>query len=304
MYALRILKKSIIANKRLILDFVPVVICSMLSYAILYACYVSSEKIYWIFYILSIVLLIVAGVNFIYLTCYALEIGMKNIELSCRCFLNGFQVWEYEWTGVFPRLGVYLKHGLCFEATSLMMMVWKDQGETRYILGKAYIPELRRWGLHSWMEVKAYGIWWAFDSSWMWPTHPVPRIHYLLINQAFYIRKIPSTEFFSHKIARDFTRSIQNPRTSYIFHNLTAFGISDCGDKKSLMIEVYGESRFRHSGEFVDLRLINTIDRKSPITQRIIKEFLVKPTRRLPKKKSFRAGLKVQKFFAKKASSL
>jgi hypothetical protein len=217
------------------------------------------------------------------------RLAVKNVELGCATFLNGFQVWKFEAEGAFTRIGYYIGHGLCYEASALLMLVWKDWKKTRYVFGRAYSAEEHGWVEHSWMEVKAYGIWWVFDCTWLYPVHPVPRLIQRLENKAFAVRKIPHDEFFSYKTATSMADMIQKPETSYLFHDLCCFRRSkELEGTKMMLMEYFDSTDFVPQGGRPNPLLIGIFKKGRPISQRIICEFLTRDSRKAPKKKSFR----------------
>ena len=145
------------------------------------------------------------------------------IELGEESYLNGFPIWEYLRNQTFGRLGRYIWHGLCYEASAIMMLMLKGHRKTRFVYGEALSRTKFELVEHCWLEVKACGIWWAVDPTWIFPVRPMSILFHRLLVRSYAIRKIPDTEFFSHDIASEMAEVIRGPETSYIFHDLACF---------------------------------------------------------------------------------
>lgn len=221
------------------------------------------------------------------------RLGVKNVELGCETFLNGYQVWRWERDWTFTRIGRYIGHGLCYEASALLMLVWKDYKKTRYVFGRAYSTSEKGRVDHSWMEVKAYGIWWVFDTTWIHPTHPIPRLLHHLEHRVFPVRKISHREFFSHETARNMAEMIKDPKTSYLFHDLCLFRRSK--NTRKMILEVYHDEKFTPRGECSNPLLVAIFKDGRPITQRVISEFIVHKNRELPKRRTWRKARVLEK---------
>lgn len=178
----------------------------------------ASARVFFEFFMLYLLLLI----WYLYMWAFAAKLGLKNVNRGLNTYLNGEKFWHYE-NGGFTELGYYLGHGLCYEAAAMLMLVWQDWKQTRFVCGEAYSDTLQDMVPHAWMEVKAYGVWWVIDAGWFSPSHPVPRIWYILTEQAKVTQIIEHSEFFSHKTARDLANAIRNPDTSMCLHKLSNF---------------------------------------------------------------------------------
>ena len=223
------------------------------------------------------------------------RLARKNVELGCEAFLNGFEVWRYEQNGTFTRIGHYIGHGLCYEASALLMLVWRDFKKTRYVFGRAYSSSCHEWVQHAWMEVKAYGIWWVFDCTWMYPVHPVPRLLHRLHDKAFSVRNISHKKFFNYEVSTKMAEMIRDPATSYFFHDLCCFRRSSEGDRRQMIMEFYDSVDFIPNGKRPNVLLVGIFKKGRPITQRIIREFVTRDQRKVPKKHSFRKAVALER---------
>lgn len=221
----------------------------------------------------------------------------KVINLQRSSYLNGFRVWDWEKNSTFYRIGEYVGHGLCYEASALLVLILRGHNKTRYAYGDSYKnPGV----LHCWVEAKAYGIWWVLDSTWLDPVcYPLlPPLHRILTKTRA-IRKIPEEDFFSHEIAVQMAEMIKNPRSSYIFHDLACFRraywrnvTNDCDQMVIETTDWYGLSYAKEASGWNPF-LIDVFKPSGgkPVTQRILREFVTHDNRFSPKRRSFRKAI-------------
>lgn len=219
----------------------------------------------------------------------AKQLVNRNIELACQKFLNGIQIWVYFAGSVFYRLGQYVGHGLCYEASALEMLLWRDEPTTRYCFASCRGRSAKTRVDHSWIEFKAYGIWWVIDATW-YPPCPFPRFWHSLSTGARYHRIISHDEFWSIPFAEEFYNKLSNPKTSYLFYELTLFRHSArCAPKMEWEVNnVFELSQVGFSGVYPSCVLYNVFSKKHPVTPSILRHFLVNPKATLPKRHDYR----------------
>ena len=299
MCTLNNLKKFLKLHRRILGLSLPMILSCLAGVVMSLFWFKTRNNLFFKLSLAFIIVWCLFGVRFLYLWMFTKRLGVKNVNRSFETFLNGFPVWAYESNAVFFRLGKFLGHGLCYPASALLMLIWQDYPKTRYVFGESYNPTTREWGDHCWMELKAYGIWWAIDSTWRYPVCPVPRWWHKLEFLAKDVRKISHDEFFSHQIANQIAEGIKNPKTSYFFHELALFSKST-GSRDRMVLEVYDIEKIDNTGSRVNPLIIGIYDTEKPITQKIIRQFILKDTRLLPKRRSFRRARAIDKLIRKK----
>ena len=243
-----------------------------------------------------VILMLMLEIYVVYGSC---DFYKKIIHLQKQSFLNGFKLWDWETHYAFLRLGSYIGHGLCYEASAALMLALKDHFKVRYVYGKTCGEQGVR---HCWVEAKAYGIWWALDSTWSIPTcFPAPTLVYRIITMTRVVRIVSEDDFFSHEIAAKMAEMVKNPRSSYIFHDLAcfrqAYWRNDAEDCDEMVIENHEWwELFCEKKSGWNLLLIDVFNSNGrPVTPRIIREFLTHENRLDPKRRSFRKALAIEK---------
>ena len=177
-----------------------------------------AERRFFAFFLLWVL----TFVWYLYAWVFANKLGARNVKRGLSNYLNGDKFWHYE-NGGFLELGRQMGHGLCYEAAAMLMLVWRDHENTRFVYGEAYSDYYHDTVPHAWMEIKAYGIWWVIDAGWYSPAHPIPRLWYLFINRAKVQGMTEHREFFGHKNARILAEAVRKPSTSMCLHKLSSF---------------------------------------------------------------------------------
>lgn len=208
-------------------------------------------------------------------------------------YLNGYQVWDYYDTQFFSRLGHYIGHGLCYESSALLMMLFRDKFNIRIIFGSCFSDQSYEMVDHCWVEVKHLGIWWAIDPIWYSKPLPIPRALFCFSNAPVYERIIEDKEFFSPEITRIMYQFLKKPETSYLLHNLVFFrrAIWKNDRDKYMVHELFGEDYLDDLdgfGERDNIVVPDAFSSKKLVTQRIINEFLTNEHRKQPKAHTFR----------------
>lgn len=213
----------------------------------------------------------------LFCTDLAHPIWEKAIHNGCELFLNGHQAWLYYDTEFFYRLGRYIGHGLCYEASALMMILLRHDFQTRLVFGRCYSSTENRMVLHAWVEVKHLGVWWVVDSTWI-NAAPVLKAVYYIGNAVIVDRKISNREFWTSQIAREFYQSIKKPETSYLFHNLIYFRRATKSDKGVYMMRECcwddADGLGAYGARNMVFNMLDAFSSKVVVSQRIINEFL------------------------------
>lgn len=198
-------------------------------------------------------------------------------------FFEGFTVEDYCSKEVFQRLGAYIGHGLCYEASALIMLIWKNH-PSRLVYGECCGNTKKERLKHCWVEVK-YGMnWYVIDSTWASSIQPRPI--YYRTNNAKVDRVVEYDEFWGFGVSNELYERMKQPETAYIFwflmlyrriySNQTLLFLDDCPD---LVI-----------GDAVNLFPVDaysgTDGKRYPITHEILRDYvmndrLVYPRRRM-----------------------
>lgn len=215
------------------------------------------------------------------------------ILASEKVYLNGIPVWTYYSNETFYRLGKYLEHGVCYEASALLMLTLKDYRKTRYVLGVA--KPKKQAIKHAWIEMKAYGIWWVLDSTWITSAVPIPKIVYRYHIKTRATRILSHKEFFSLELTQELAELIKEPETSFVFNNLAAFRRNTNATNDCMLFEVYGSDFFKADESGWSYWLINIFGPKKPMTPRILRDLVMKDTRKSPKMRTIRKAFAFSK---------
>ncbi|MBR0424243.1 transglutaminase domain-containing protein [Candidatus Saccharibacteria bacterium] len=234
------------------------------------------------------------------------RVGKRVIEKTLRVYLHGIPLWTYYENDTFPRLGSYLGHGVCYEASALLMLALRDYNNTRYVFADAPTEKYKR-ADHAWVELKAYGIWWVLDPTWITSAIPMPNLIYKLLIRGKVTRRVSHQEFFNAKLSQDFAKLIENPSTSYIFNNLTAFRKVAKDRDRRMLWEAYGINCFESQKGKWNPGLVGIFSDKKPITPEVIRDFVVRKKREMPKKRTIRKArtinTKVNRLFQEAAKA-
>lgn len=219
------------------------------------------------------------------------KVAQTVIEECKKVYLNGIPAWTYYENDTFPRLGGYIGHGVCYEASALLMLALKNHCNARLVFGMANSKNGK--SDHCWVEIKDHGVWWVIDPTWITMGIPIPRHVYKPFMRASTVRAISHREFFSCKLAQDFANLIERPETSYIFSHLSAFRKATWETGNQMFWEIYGSKCFESSNGKWDPRYV--IIFKQPVTPKILRELVVKEQRIAPKKRTIRRARNISK---------
>ena len=208
-------------------------------------------------------------------------------------YLCGYPAWKFFESNFFSRLGHgYIGHGLCYEASALVMMLLRNSFQTQLVFGRCYSDHADKMVDHAWVEVKYLGIWWVIDSVWYALPIPTPRLVYRFTNAAIYDRVIPNKELWSKGVSRIFYEKLKNPETSYLLHNLVFFRRATEEDKgRAMMVMEQWEpfdDDFKEMGSRDYVTVPDAFSRTKLVTLRVINEYMADQTRMQPKKHTVR----------------
>lgn len=255
--------------------------------------YATAPKIYHRITQVLFILYFIFLVNSFYFLNLTKRMIERNISYLCHLFLQGVQAWAFFENNLFTRIGKYIGHGLCYEATALTMLGWHDNKNTCIVFGECYSDIYNEHVKHCWMEVKVYGVWWVIDPTWF-HSFPEPRWYYYLIHRTRRERIISHKEFWNSNITNTFYQYLKDPETSYLFHELVYFRRNHQNDIK-MVFEEFEMSEIKNDGTKFRLELLDIFKRGRPVTYRIINEFLANPSRTLPKRRTYRKAMRLLK---------
>ena len=203
--------------------------------------------------------------------------------------LNGFEAWWYLLNSFFGRLGKYVGHGLCYEAAALLMFVFHDNRSARFVYGDCTGEQSGSRIKHSWIEFRAYGIWWVLDITWHFIFLPEPRLIYRLRNRVKYDRIVKYQEFWSWECTRRLFDCMTGAGAgSYVFYELTLFRRSSEDTTETINEHIGNPKPRANLGRRPDYRLIALHSHDNPVSQKVLRHFLLHKKSMQPKARDFR----------------
>lgn len=120
------------------------------------------------------------------------------------------------------RIQYYLKDGLCFECTALSMLLLKDYPTAKIIQGASKVDG--KYLRHAWVEFVAGNQKYVSDLSWT-----IPGISPFRTYAIEYYDRDPRwicdyDMFWSLKRSNELYKWMQDPKTSYVFDDLSSYG--------------------------------------------------------------------------------
>ena len=235
-----------------------------------------------------------------------------RINLIYRCsvaytslYLNGYSLYHVFDEEFFSRLSHYVGHGFCYEIAGLNMLALRDNRTAHFIVARAHDRESGKNYWHAWVEFKAYGLWWTIDPAWDAKFISLRRLHRIRI-PAEYRRIIPWSEFWSLQIVHDFDEALRTRETSHLLHELYGFRKPNgTDDDTRLFAEHIGiDEPIRNDGRRNSLTLMDIYGVECPISTRIIHEYMLKPTRLMPKRHTYHNALRLNKIVNRKLQAI
>ena len=286
-FSFRKMRRGSYTYKIFMLDLLSI-ISSVAAIIVYLVHFPYHTKIAWTLLIIAVVLIVITR----YYGVFAIHLLRDNIARNCRFFVNGVQAWVYYDEYVFSRIGKYLGTGLCYEAAALNMMVWRDHKNTRISFIECDPKGKKESISHCLFEFKKYGIWWTIDPTWLNPGLPTPSAPYMLRLRAKTVRIVNYDEFWSNRLPKDIYQSMKTPESSYVFHALFYFRRL-YGDTK-MTFERYGVQGLNGAWpSYIDL--IDIYKNGHPLSKRMIREFIARPSKEEPNRKTFRKAKRLVK---------
>lgn len=217
-----------------------------------------------------------------------------NLEQTSKeIYFHGYELKRYLDSSAIIRLENWLKAGLCYELSVLAMMLVKDNKSARICRGDFYDKDGKLKTKHAWVEVKVpLNGWFAIDLAWFSPCFGRRKDYFKRCNEdGKLIRKwvYPHDKFWGIQFSNVILEAIKCRETSCILLELTAFGGPEHGYGFMDWIQKIDKLRFS-DGSIMLPHTRAEADR--PISTRVIRDFVKKPTRRSPKSKSIRIAKK------------
>ncbi len=226
----------------------------------------------------------------IYLTIYILRHHQEIRYAACRTFLIqisnaylcGHHLYSMLCQKFFKRFGDFNHDGFCYTVSGIIMLALKNNHSAKYLRGFIRDRKSDFQTEHSWVEVKVIGIWWVVDPVLTWP-FIVPRRHY---NRLFRVERrhvYSYTEFWRHPDTETLHDRLQRPETSWIFVELYKYFTPK--DQTDVVfnpqpIDAFLENHHQY--------LVFPPEFGFKFSQRIVDDFMAKPTRKSPKKRTLR----------------
>ncbi len=226
----------------------------------------------------------------------------RYIERLEGLYFHGIPMWYVMFQDFFRLFGhYYLHHGLCYQATGLAMLIYRDNPSARIIQGIVKNPEKNIVASHSWLEFYEFGGRWILDMTWVMPIPtPISMGEYQLGNQE--IKRCwtcAHKDFWSSPASFGLFEGISNPESSYILPALDIF----CPSIKPTSDNTDAKWGFMYGGNhengddfdyFSSAFISNAFLKKDSafvdvggalVTQSIINAFVTRPERKsLPRK--------------------
>ena len=249
---------------------------------------------------LSIILMLICIIGLL-VTCiipeffkmFELNVHCNNIARTSNLFLNSFNLSDLQFNGFFTRIGHYIGHGLCYEASAVEMMAWKGEKNSVMVYGMAYSDTVGEYVNHCWVEVKQYGLWWVIDSAWEYPVHPVLKSEYARKYKVKDMHYLSYDEFWSCKAINDIYECMKKAEESYVFGLLATFRCNEDNEVYILILD-YDPNKINNRGIY-----LMYLSYDKPISQRIFRQFAMNPKVETPKRKNYRRAITMKKTLIK-----
>jgi len=222
----------------------------------------------------------------------------RYFAASSGYYLNGYTVRQILDSDLFGRLSHYLRHGLCYEAAMLNMLMFGDNRTSRLVFARATTDEgARVW--HSWVEFRAYRLWWCVDPTWCDRQIVLRQIHNYQYDVKYH-RIISWGDFWSYRVAHDMRERLSDRRTSYLFYELSLFRkISSDVDDAIFIDELGHDFKIPNDGKTPNPNIMDMFHPDTPVSQRIINEYMADCFRIAPKRRSVRTAKRCSRLVAK-----
>lgn len=199
-----------------------------------------------------------------------------------RHYLCGYSLMKMIDTEFMNRFGNFNHEGFCYTFSAAMMLAMKDAKTAQIVRGHMVSDDTK----HSWVEFRRFGLWWVVDPCWL--SCPV-------VGRSWYYRELnPQVSVrYSHKeiwgdpAAEVFYRYMLKPETSRIFVNLYWHYTPDRKDAK-IRIHNLVDGQKLPLPEANKSYLLFGEECGFWFCQRIVNEFMARPTRKAPKERTLR----------------
>lgn len=218
----------------------------------------------------------------------------KIFKESENLYFHGMKLIHFLAPDTFYRLQEWLKSGLCYELSALVMLLLKNHRSARICHGACYDKDGNFFTTHAWVEVRILLNWYVIDIAWMYPWIRKRRHYFRDQDGTKLIRKWTNTyrAFWDIWLSNYLWNAIQDSKTSHILRALGLF----CSYPDS---RHYGFQKMLY--ELDETWKINT-DCMAPyyhgkaaqlLSGGIIRDFAKNPKRKSPKAKSVRIAEKI-----------
>ena len=212
----------------------------------------------------------------------AFTLALMLEEQYKKCFLNGFSIWQYINNTMFYRLGRYLGHGICYEASATIMLCLKNYQSSRLVFADCLWDEKTgERTKHAFVEIEFHDTWWVIDPAWSGAAAmPVRREDYYSIFEVKVERRISYEEFWRHEFVQRFYDQMQLPENRYFLQLILFRRVKDTT-----------EMLFEYKPELTDMGpeyIFCIFGKEYPITQRVLREFFARSKRLIPKSRTCR----------------
>lgn len=204
------------------------------------------------------------------------------MRVANRHYLCGYSLAQMINAEFMNRFGNFNHEGFCYTFSAVMMLILKDTKTARIVRGDMADQS----GKHSWVEFKRFGLWWVVDPCWL-SCPVVSRCWYYHEMRPQVLVNYSHREIWNDPAAEVFYQHLLKPESSRIFVNLYWHYTPDRKSAKPWIHDLV-------NGQILPLPeadgsyLLFSEDLNFWFCQRIVNDFMVRPTRKAPKKRTLR----------------
>ncbi len=213
----------------------------------------------------------------------------------CQIYFCGHNVYAMIQSNFFQRFGDFNHEGFCYTVSSVIMLGLQPFETSRVVRGHVHADDFS--SLHSWVEVRLFGLWWVIDPC-MYSTAFTTRRYFRRCLHPKVMKVYDYQTFWGDKSAQVFRERLEKPQSSHVFVDIYLYYTPKGNDNVLIANDGF---------EGLDLPDDDRMYYLFPpeygfwFSQRIVNEFMARPTRKSPRRRTIR---RLEGFYKKKQRRL
>lgn len=143
--------------------------------------------------------------------------AINRLQLAAGdLYLDGIKISDVVQQKFLTQLGREAKHGLCYEAAALAMLLLKNNPTARLIQGTAKYSENGERTDHAWVEFEENGVPFAIDLTWFDEEICLPQIVHVDVCESLVYFTCNYQQFWQMSMSQKLYRLCHNKKTSFV----------------------------------------------------------------------------------------